>query len=135
MLFNWRIRSYVTMWTVNALVGCTINVWMFQHMLLLINFLLSAHCVQVFSFSEISHLKAYIIKLEKSCKSLSTSTQLYIPKPITGSSILTLLWSLQLLPQCHLLQCHLTCSVQLPSLQVSSYFSKPSPSHLFKCTF
>ena len=56
-------------------------------MLLLINFLLSAHCVQVFSFSEISHLKAYIIKLEKSCKSLSTSTQLYIPKPITGSSI------------------------------------------------
>ena len=37
--------------------------------------------------SEISHLKAHIIKLEKSCKSLSTSTQLSVPKPITGSSI------------------------------------------------
>ena len=35
--------------------------------------------------SEISHLKAHIVKLEKSCKSLST--QLSALQPITGSSI------------------------------------------------
>ena len=75
----------------NVLVGCTTNVWN-----------VPAHVADNFPFicplwiksslslisslkSEISHLKANIVKLEKSWKSLST--KLSVLQPITGSSI------------------------------------------------
>ena len=67
--------------------------------------------------SEISHLKAHIIKLEKSCKFLST--QLSIPKPITGSSISDIIVKS-------------TATSTMPSSSMSSQ-PVPSNSHPSKC--
>ena len=72
--------------------------------------------------SEISHLKAHIVKLEKSCKSLST--QLSVLQPITGPSI----------PDT-IVKCTATSSNSPQSVPTNSHPSNshpifPNPAHL-----